>query len=86
MCTQDKRAWPFRKAARPRPARLEDPDIGASGIVLCGAAARSASDPAKKVSERASQCVGGYSRREPDRIDGLKVKPQAEKLQLHVFF
>jgi hypothetical protein len=83
---QNKRAWTFRKAARPSSARLEDPGISASGVVLCGAAERSAGDSAKKASERAPHYVGGCSGREPDRIDGLKVKPQAEKLQLHVFF
>lgn len=86
MGAQDKRARAFRKAARPRPARLEDPGISAPGIVLRSAAARSAGHSAKKASERAPHHVAGCSLREPNRIDGLKVEPQAEKLQLHVFF
>jgi hypothetical protein len=52
--------------------------------VLRGAAPRRASDPAKKASERAPHCVGGGSGRKQDRVDSLKVKPEAEKLQLHV--
>jgi len=41
-------------------------------------------DAAKKVPERPPHSVGGCSGREQHRIDGLKVKPEAEKLQMHV--
>jgi len=86
MGAQDERTWPFGKPARPLPARLEDPGVSAFCIVLHWAAARRAGDPVKKAPERAPHRVGGCSGREQHRIDGFKVKPEAEKLQLHVFF
>jgi hypothetical protein len=83
MGTQDKRTRPLGKAARPAAARLEDSGINAFGIMVRGAAARRARDLAKKASERAPHRVGGGSGREQDRAEGLKVKPEAEELQLH---
>src|SRR5271169_4077438 len=84
MGPQDKRTRPLGKPARPAAARLEDAGINAFGNMLCSAAPRRARGLAKKASERTPHGVGRGSGREQDRIDGFKVKPEAEKLQLHV--
>src|SRR5579863_8129555 len=84
MGAQHERARPLRKPAWPLSAGLEDPGVSAFGIVMRRAARRHARDSTKKAPKRAPHRVGSCSGREQQRIEGLEVKPEAKKLQLHV--
>jgi hypothetical protein len=86
MGPQDERPGTLGKTTRPVPSatRFEDPSIGTFRIVSHSAALRRAGRPAEHAPQRSSERIGCGSGRELNRIKRLKVKPETEKLELHV--